>query len=55
MITALVKYAVNGKEYEEEFTLFETSKQMQEIEINTELDSRFFGEQREILEIKPIL
>lgn len=48
----LVKYSVNGKVYEDSFSCIMNISP--EIEINTELDDRYFWDNREILEIKPI-
>lgn len=45
----LVKYTVYWKTYEETFSTTETESWMIEADFNTELDSRFYWENREIL------
>lgn len=47
-----VRFTVNWELYEEEFSCIMDIKP--EIEINTDLDDRFFWEDREVLEIKPL-
>lgn len=46
-----VKYKVNGEILEDTFSCFMNIEP--EIEINSELDDKYFWDSREILEIKP--
>lgn len=45
----LVKYTVNWKTYEETFSTIETESRLIEADFNTELNDRFYWENREIL------
>lgn len=45
----LVKYTVNWKTYEETFSTIETENRLIEADFNTDLDDRFYWENREIL------
>jgi len=45
----LVKYTVNWKTYEETFSTIETESRLIEADFNTDLDDRFYWENREIL------
>ena len=45
----LVKYTVNWETFEETFSTIETEIRLIEADFNTELDDRFYWENREIL------
>ena len=50
----LVKYTVNWKTFEETFSTIETEKRLIEADFNTELDDRFYWENRELIDYSRI-